>query len=153
MAELLRELGYANQAEDVTRRLSQMDARREWVLVATEDERLVGLAAYAVIPWFASDGAHCRVSAMVVAETARSRGVGAALLDAVETQARDLGCTVMEVTSGEQRLSNFLLWQTAYSEFVFIDTLWPDFTKADLERALSEFQGRERRYGATAGRL
>src|SRR5262249_32092543 len=37
-------------------------------------------------------------------------------------------------TSGEQRLSNFLLWQTAYSEFVFIDTLWPDFTKADLER-------------------
>jgi len=104
MAELLRELGYANQAEDVTRRLSQMDARREWVLVATEDERLVGLAAYAVIPWFASDGAHCRVSAMGVAEGARSRGVGAALLDAVETQARDLGCTVMEVTSGEQRL-------------------------------------------------
>jgi undecaprenyl diphosphate synthase len=56
-------------------------------------------------------------------------------------------------TSGEQRLSNFLLWQTAYSEFVFIDTLWPDFTKTDLERALSEFHGRERRYGATAGRL
>src|SRR5262249_30296833 len=55
-------------------------------------------------------------------------------------------------TSGEQRLSNFLLWQTAYSEFVFIDTLWPDFTKADLERALSEFHGRERRYGATAER-
>jgi undecaprenyl diphosphate synthase len=55
-------------------------------------------------------------------------------------------------TSGEQRLSNFLLWQTAYSEFVFIDTLWPDFTKADLERALSEYHGRERRYGATAGR-
>ncbi len=55
-------------------------------------------------------------------------------------------------TSGEQRLSNFLLWQTAYSEFVFIDTLWPDFTKADLERALSEFHGRERRYGATVGR-
>ena len=55
-------------------------------------------------------------------------------------------------TSGEQRLSNFLLWQTAYSEFVFIDTLWPDFTKADLEHALSEFHGRERRYGATAGR-
>ena len=56
-------------------------------------------------------------------------------------------------TSGEQRLSNFLLWQTAYSEFVFIDTLWPDFAKTDLERALTEFHGRERRYGATAGRL
>jgi undecaprenyl diphosphate synthase len=54
-------------------------------------------------------------------------------------------------TSGEQRLSNFLLWQTAYSEFVFIDTLWPDFTKSDLERAVSEFHGRQRRYGASVG--
>jgi len=54
-------------------------------------------------------------------------------------------------TSGEQRLSNFLLWQTAYSEFVFIDTLWPDFTRADLERAVSEFHGRQRRYGASVG--
>ena len=54
-------------------------------------------------------------------------------------------------TSGEQRLSNFLLWQTAYSEFVFLDTLWPDFTKADFERALREFHARERRYGATVG--
>jgi undecaprenyl diphosphate synthase len=54
-------------------------------------------------------------------------------------------------TSGEQRLSNFLLWQTAYAEFVFTDTLWPDFSKADLERAVRDFHGRERRYGATAG--
>jgi undecaprenyl diphosphate synthase len=54
-------------------------------------------------------------------------------------------------TSGEQRLSNFLLWQTAYSEFVFIETLWPDFSKADLERALSEFHSRQRRYGASVG--
>ena len=104
LAQLLCELGYSNQAEDVVRRLSGMDARREWVLVATEGERLVGLAAYAVIPWFASDGAHCRLSAMVVAGSARSRGVGAALLDAVERQARELGCTAMEVTSAEQRL-------------------------------------------------
>ena len=55
-------------------------------------------------------------------------------------------------TSGEQRLSNFLLWQTAYSEFVFIETLWPDFGKPDLERALREFRGRDRRYGASVGR-
>jgi len=54
-------------------------------------------------------------------------------------------------TSGEQRLSNFLLWQAAYAEFVFLDTLWPDFSKADLERALREFHARERRYGATVG--
>jgi undecaprenyl diphosphate synthase len=55
-------------------------------------------------------------------------------------------------TSGEQRLSNFLLWQTAYAEFVFLDTLWPDFSKADFQRALQEFHARERRYGATVGR-
>jgi len=51
-------------------------------------------------------------------------------------------------TSGEQRLSNFLLWQSAYSELIFVDTLWPDFDKGDLERAIAEFHGRERRYGA-----
>ena len=49
--------------------------------------------------------------------------------------------------SGEQRLSNFLIWQAAYSEFVFMDTLWPDFTKKDLERAIAEFSGRNRRFG------
>ena len=51
-------------------------------------------------------------------------------------------------TSGEQRISNFLLWQCAYSEFVFTDTLWPDFSKDDLEAALQEFGGRDRRFGA-----
>ena len=50
-------------------------------------------------------------------------------------------------TSGEQRLSNFLIWQTAYSEFVFTDTLWPDFTKEHLVAAIREFQGRDRRLG------
>jgi len=52
-------------------------------------------------------------------------------------------------TSGEKRLSNFLLWQAAYAELVFIDKLWPDFTQQDLEAALSEYQARERRYGAS----
>ncbi len=51
-------------------------------------------------------------------------------------------------TSGELRLSNFLLWQSAYSELLFIDTLWPDFNKGDLEKAVREFRRRERRYGA-----
>jgi undecaprenyl diphosphate synthase len=54
-------------------------------------------------------------------------------------------------TSGEKRLSNFLLWQSAYAELVFIDTLWPDFTKSDLEGAIHEFRRRERRYGASSG--
>ncbi len=55
-------------------------------------------------------------------------------------------------TSGEQRLSNFLLWQTAYAELVFTETLWPDFGRSDLESALRDYHGRERRYGATVGR-
>jgi len=50
-------------------------------------------------------------------------------------------------TSGEQRLSNFLLWQTAYAELVFTDTLWPDYTPAEFVRALETFQKRERRFG------
>lgn len=50
-------------------------------------------------------------------------------------------------TSGERRVSNFLTWQTAYSEFVFTDVLWPDFSRRDLEKAIAEFQTRERRFG------
>ena len=50
-------------------------------------------------------------------------------------------------TSGEERISNFLLWQAAYSEFYFCDTLWPDFTKTELEKAFFAYQNRERRFG------
>jgi undecaprenyl diphosphate synthase len=53
-------------------------------------------------------------------------------------------------TSGEQRISNFLLWQVAYAELLFIDTLWPDFSRQDFEQALREFCRRERRYGAVS---
>ena len=54
-------------------------------------------------------------------------------------------------TSGEQRISNFLLWQCAYAELVFTKTLWPDFGRADLEQAVADYGGRERRYGASFG--
>ncbi|NVE94415.1 polyprenyl diphosphate synthase [Altererythrobacter lutimaris] len=50
-------------------------------------------------------------------------------------------------TSGEVRLSNFLLWQSAYAEMLFVDTLWPDFTPEMLKQALANFDGRERRFG------
>jgi len=52
-------------------------------------------------------------------------------------------------TSGEQRISNFLLWQSAYAELVFTETKWPDFSVEDLEEAIKEFSRRERRYGST----
>jgi undecaprenyl diphosphate synthase len=51
-------------------------------------------------------------------------------------------------TSGEQRISNYLLWQCAYSELVFRDELWPDFTREALEQSLQEFEARQRRFGA-----
>jgi len=55
-------------------------------------------------------------------------------------------------TSGELRLSNFLLWQLAYAEFVFVDTYWPDFSREDLEAAIVEYQRRSRRFGGTSAR-
>jgi undecaprenyl diphosphate synthase len=55
-------------------------------------------------------------------------------------------------TSGEKRISNFLLWQSAYAEYVFMDVLWPDFAGEHLAQAIDEFNKRDRRYGATAGK-
>src|SRR3546814_5423685 len=56
-------------------------------------------------------------------------------------------------TSGEVRLSNFLLWQAAYAELYFTDRLWPDFTPADLSAALDHFARRERRFGGLKGKI
>ena len=56
-------------------------------------------------------------------------------------------------TSGEYRISNFLLWQIAYSELYFTDTLWPDFRKDDLEEAILDYQSRERRFGKTTEQI
>ena len=56
-------------------------------------------------------------------------------------------CDLMIRTSGEQRLSNFLLWQLAYAEFIFTDTLWPDFNEERLHECLLEYQSRDRRFG------
>jgi undecaprenyl diphosphate synthase len=55
-------------------------------------------------------------------------------------------------TSGELRLSNFLLWQLAYAEFVFVDAYWPDFSREKLEAAILEYQRRSRRFGGTSAR-
>ena len=54
-------------------------------------------------------------------------------------------------TSGEMRVSNFLLWELAYAEFHVTKTLWPDFRKKDLVRAIQDFQKRERRFGGVTG--
>jgi undecaprenyl diphosphate synthase len=56
-------------------------------------------------------------------------------------------------TSGEQRLSNFLLWQSAYAEFVVLSVYWPDFDRAAFEEAIAEFRRRERRFGGLEARV
>jgi undecaprenyl diphosphate synthase len=56
-------------------------------------------------------------------------------------------------TGGEQRISNFLMWQSAYSELYFTDTLWPDFSAAEMEKALAWYEQRERRFGQTSQQL
>jgi len=70
----------------------------------------------------------------------------ASYLDTVDMPDPDL----LIRTSGEYRLSNFLLWQAAYSELVFFDVLWPDFDRSFLEKAVAIYSERERRFGAVS---
>ena len=81
---------------------------------------------------------------------ARAAAKGAITPATIEAELDTAGLPPLDLlirTSGEVRLSNFLLWQTAYAEMWFTDVLWPDFTPAHLEEALAAFSGRERRYG------
>ena len=56
-------------------------------------------------------------------------------------------------TGGEQRISNYLLWQIAYSELYFCDTYWPDFSEDDLHKAIADYQHRQRRFGKTGAQV
>lgn len=90
-----------------------------------------------------------RIAEQVQAGTLRAEMVGEehlrGSLETVDLPDPDL----LIRTSGEQRISNFMLWECAYSEFVFIDTLWPDFSRDQFADAIAEFGRRNRRYGAT----
>lgn len=82
-------------------------------------------------------------------------------VDAINEQAFSLYLTTREMpdpelvirTSGEQRISNFLLWQCAYSEFYFSSVLWPDFSKEEFVKAIVDYQKRERRFGKTSDQI
>ncbi|WP_174273757.1 isoprenyl transferase [Sphingomonas bacterium] len=91
-------------------------------------------------------------AARALAEEAKAGGLDPAAIDAqaIEDRLDTKGLPPLDLlirTSGETRLSNFLLWQAAYAELLFTDTLWPDFDRAALERALECFGRRERRFG------
>ena len=79
--------------------------------------------------------------------TLTPEAVDEALVDSLMFTAGQPPVDLIIRPSGEQRISNFLLWQGAYAEFVFMDVLWPDFTPGDLDRAIAEFQRRSRRFG------
>jgi len=88
----------------------------------------------------------------LLAERARAGEIDPATIDAdaiaVELDTADLPPVDLLIrTSGERRLSNFLLWQSAYAELLFVDTLWPDFGEVELLDALGDFSRRERRFG------
>ena len=78
--------------------------------------------------------------------TLTPEAVDEALVDSLMYTAGQPPVDLIIRPSGEQRISNFLLWQGAYAEFVFMDVLWPDFTPGDLDRAIAEFQRRSRRF-------
>ncbi len=81
---------------------------------------------------------------------ANAAAKGAVTVESIEAELDTAGLPPLDLlirTSGEVRLSNFLLWQAAYAEMLFLDTLWPDFTPEHLQAALDDFAKRERRYG------
>jgi undecaprenyl diphosphate synthase len=81
---------------------------------------------------------------------AKAAAAGAVTVESIEAQLDTADLPPLDLlirTSGEVRLSNFLLWQAAYAEMIFMDVLWPDFGEAHLREALAEFAQRERRYG------
>ena len=96
------------------------------------------------------------MAARAVAEAARAGRLDPAALDEASFGLRlsTAGMPDPDLiirTSGEQRLSNFLLWQGAYAELIFLDVLWPDFGPQHFAAALAEYAGRERRFGARPG--
>jgi undecaprenyl diphosphate synthase len=95
-------------------------------------------------------------AARAIAEAARAGTLDPAALDEAAFSARLFTAGMPDPdliirTSGEQRLSNFLLWQSAYAEFVFPDVLWPDFDAGHMAAAIADYARRERRFGARAG--
>lgn len=96
------------------------------------------------------------LAAQKLAQQAREGSIDPADIDAGMFESQLLTCDLPDPdllirTSGEQRISNFLLWQLAYTEFVFTETRWPDFGAAELDDVVAEFRRRERRYGAVSG--
>jgi undecaprenyl diphosphate synthase len=142
----LRMIGDRARLDDTTRaKIEQAEAR------SIRNERLDVVMA---LSYGGRD--EIATAARKLAEAVRSGRLDPSMIDE-RVFARSLSTAgmpdpdVIVRTSGEQRLSNFLLWQGAYAELVFLDVLWPDFDAAWFGRVLEAYAGRERRYGARLG--
>ncbi len=119
-------------------------ARAEW-----ETRRGSGLHLRIAVDYSARD-ALCRAAARLRGDTLTRADFAAALAEAIHSpSAPDVDLLVR--TGGEQRLSDFLLWECAYAELLFLATLWPDFTASDLAAAVADFHRRTRRFGGLGG--
>lgn len=104
IAELLTQLGYPSTAEQTAARIARWrEDPLSRVVVATLDERVVGVLAFHAIPFFEYDASRGRVVSLVVDEEARGNGVGARLMSFIEAEARRLGCRDLELTSNRRR--------------------------------------------------
>jgi N-acetylglutamate synthase-like GNAT family acetyltransferase len=105
IAELFTQLGYPNTATGVTQRLQEISQDADYrALVAVLDGQVVEVAGLHVIHFFEKEGTWCRLTALVVGEEYRDRGIGRILVEAVERAARDRDCMQVELNSGEHRI-------------------------------------------------
>lgn len=94
-----------------------------------------------------------RISEEVSKGTLKADDINADLFGSYLTTEKYPDPELLIRTSGEQRISNFLLWQLAYAEFYFTETLWPDFGKEEFYEAIADYQSRERRFGKTSAQI
>lgn len=144
-----------NVRMDVIGDISRLDKDIQESILEIEEisKEKTGLAVHIALNYGGRDELR-RAVAKIAADVAEGKLQPADVTEDVITNALDTAGTpdpeLLIRTSGEERISNFLLWQIAYSEFYFSELLWPDFNQAELEKAIYYYQNRERRFG---GRL
>ena len=144
-----------NVRMDVIGDISRLDQDIQESILEIEDisKEKTGLSVHIALNYGGRDELR-RAVGKIAADVAEGKLNPAEVTEDVITNALDTAGTpdpeLVIRTSGEERISNFLLWQIAYSEFYFSEVLWPDFTKTELQKAIYYYQNRERRFG---GRL
>ena len=144
-----------NVRMDVIGDISRLDKDIQEAILEIEEisKEKTGLSVHIALNYGGRDEIR-RAVAKIAADVAEGKLNAADVTEDIITNALDTAGTpdpeLLIRTSGEERISNFLLWQIAYSEFYFSEMLWPDFNKTELQKAIYYYQNRERRFG---GRL